>query len=213
MKWVTREHVHFDRVASPWLIKRFIDKDAEFFFVPWGKEDQRPAGAIPFAIPGVELGYHDTAGTTFHKIMVKYNKFDDPGLAAIDQIITNGVENTMHKVDYPSDRLGELTPGVQALVEGVLLLSKTDQEQLDKTFPVYDALYAMVQMENLLKTRGEEQPKGVGQAMWRTVFSMALAMFLRPRGKIFSTVAIQELNTEFESDLTRLRSGHVTADH
>ena len=59
MKWVTRDYVHLDRVACPWLIKRFIDKEAEFVFVPWGEESKRPADAIPFALPGAELGPHD----------------------------------------------------------------------------------------------------------------------------------------------------------
>lgn len=56
MKWVTRDYVHLDRVASPWLITRFVDPQAEFVFVPWGAEDQRAADAIPLALPGAELG-------------------------------------------------------------------------------------------------------------------------------------------------------------
>src|ERR1700691_2338669 len=64
MKWVTRDFVHLDRVASPWLIKRFIDRDAVFVFVPWGAEERRPADAIPFALPGAEIGPHDQEGTT-----------------------------------------------------------------------------------------------------------------------------------------------------
>ncbi|MDB5686587.1 MAG: chromate resistance protein, partial [Rhizorhabdus sp.] len=59
MKWVSRDFVHFDRVVTPWLILRFVDPEAEFILVPWGKEDERPADAIPYAIPGVELGSHD----------------------------------------------------------------------------------------------------------------------------------------------------------
>jgi hypothetical protein len=79
MKWVTRDFVHLDRVASPWLIKRFIDRDAVFVFVPWGKEDRRPADAIPFALPGAEIGPHDHEGTTFAKLLKKY-RLDDPAL-------------------------------------------------------------------------------------------------------------------------------------
>ena len=55
MKWVTRNHPHIDRVASPWLIKRFVDTEAEFVFVGWGKDEALPADATPFAIPGAEL--------------------------------------------------------------------------------------------------------------------------------------------------------------
>ena len=63
MKWVTRDFVHLDRVASPWLIKRFVDRDAEFVFVPWLEEDARPPDAVPLALPGGELSAHDAAGT------------------------------------------------------------------------------------------------------------------------------------------------------
>jgi hypothetical protein len=56
MKWATRDHVHMDRVASPWLIKRFIDPEAEFVFLPFGKEHPIPDDVIPFAIPGVKIG-------------------------------------------------------------------------------------------------------------------------------------------------------------
>jgi len=61
MKWVTRSHVHVDRVACPWLISRFVDSDAEFLFVPKGqvKRVVEETGAIPFDAPGVELGHHD----------------------------------------------------------------------------------------------------------------------------------------------------------
>jgi hypothetical protein len=86
MKWVTRDFVHLDRVACPWLIRRFIDTDAEFVFVPWGEESRRPADAIAFAIPGAELGPHDAQGTTFEKLLAKY-KLDDPSLAEIQRVI------------------------------------------------------------------------------------------------------------------------------
>jgi len=61
MKWVTRSHVHVDRIACPWLISRFVDSDAEFLFVPKSQVKQvvEETGAIPFDAPGVELGHHD----------------------------------------------------------------------------------------------------------------------------------------------------------
>jgi hypothetical protein len=79
MKWVTRDFVHLDRVASPWLIKRFIDRDAVFVFVPWAGEDAAPAVAVPFALPGAEIGPHDAEGSTFAKLLAKY-QLDDPAL-------------------------------------------------------------------------------------------------------------------------------------
>ena len=69
MKWVTRDFVHLYRVASPWLIQRFVDPEAQFVFVPLGQEDTRPSDAIPFGLPGVELSSHDEHGTTFEKII------------------------------------------------------------------------------------------------------------------------------------------------
>src|SRR5271167_745025 len=86
MKWVTRDHVHMDRVASPWLIRRYLDPDAEFVFVPFGKDCVLPDDAIPFGIPGVELGAHDSAGSTFRKILSRHG-FQSPSLAMLADII------------------------------------------------------------------------------------------------------------------------------
>ena len=73
MKWVTRSHVHVDRVACPWLIRRFIDNEAEFLFVPVSQieETVKTTGAIPFDAPGVELGHHKNR-CSFESIIVKY---------------------------------------------------------------------------------------------------------------------------------------------
>ena len=89
MKWVTTEHVHLDRVACPWLIVRFIDPEAEFLFVARDKQDQLPDGAIPVAISGTELGPHDADGTTFDKILKKYN-LNDPALVSTAAGICTG---------------------------------------------------------------------------------------------------------------------------
>lgn len=210
MLWATREHVHFDRVISPWVIKRFVDEDAKFLFVPWGKEDERPAEAIPLALPGHELGPNDGDGTTFHKVLLKYGLLGDEALAAMDQIVTNGIENTRYGAEYPRDRLGELAAGVQALSEGVLLLSRSDSEQLERSFPLFDALYATLQMELLMRARGEERPQGgLSAGMWRTVFSMALGIFLRRKGRTFSSARATDLDEAFEAQLARLRAGRV----
>jgi hypothetical protein len=73
MKWITRSHVHVDRVACPWLVTRFIDSEAEFLFVPKNQLDKvaREAGAIPFDGPGVELGHHD-GRCSFESMILKY---------------------------------------------------------------------------------------------------------------------------------------------
>ena len=142
MKWVTREHVHLDRVACPWLIKRFIDKEAEFVFVPWGKEDQRPQDAIPFALPGVELGPHDEHGTTFEKILRKY-KLQEPALAMMGQIVASGVHYALHKGPKDEAEMSHLEGvGLNSLSEGLMLITQGDHDNIDKSMPVYDAFYA-----------------------------------------------------------------------
>ena len=81
MKWITRSHVHVDRVACPWLITRFIDNEAEFLFVPKSQLDQiaKETGAIPFDSPGVELGHHE-GRCSFESIILKYD-LKDAGLS------------------------------------------------------------------------------------------------------------------------------------
>ena len=81
MKWITRERVKVDRVACPWLIKRFVDKVAEFHFVPADQveNEARRMGAIPFDAPGVELGHHGKE-CSFEAILKKYQLAEEPAL-------------------------------------------------------------------------------------------------------------------------------------
>ncbi|HZY45308.1 MAG TPA: chromate resistance protein ChrB domain-containing protein, partial [Anaerolineae bacterium] len=87
MKWVTRSHVHVDRVACPWLITRFIDNEAEFVFVPKNRVAQtvQTLGAIPFDIPGVELG-HQSGRCSFESIIRQYD-LQEPGLLRLAKIV------------------------------------------------------------------------------------------------------------------------------
>jgi len=160
MKWVTRDRVHLDRVACPWLIQRFVDKSAEFVFVPWGKEDQRPADAVPYALPGVELGPHDDAGSTFDKIMRKY-EVKDPALNILADIINSGIHQALHhghKDEFEVPRVEGI--GLGALSEGIMLITRDDHDNLEKSFVMYDALYAycrslvMIQEDPSLKSMG-----------------------------------------------------------
>src|SRR5258705_10724854 len=89
MKWVTRENVHVDRVACPWLIRKFVDPKAEFLFVP---ADQvmtvaEREGATPFDVKGGELGHHGKEGS-FDAIVKKYGLRADPALAVLARIVT-----------------------------------------------------------------------------------------------------------------------------
>ena len=137
MKWVTREHVHVDRVACPWLIKNFVDPDAEFIFVP-GEEVMNVAerdGATPFDARGqAELDHHE-GRCSFESIVKKYN-LTDPAL--------QGVARIVHSADVAADRgTAPEAAGLEAIARGFGLLPHADDHEiLKKQFPVYDALYA-----------------------------------------------------------------------
>jgi hypothetical protein len=144
MKWVITSHVHYDRVASPWLIKRFVDKEAQFFFVDRDKLDQRPKDAIPVSIPGAKLGPHDEQGPTFLKIVKEY-KLQDPALDQMAVIVAKGVEYVIHKFrPEKDDRFGQIAVGYLAFSDGMQLMTPGDQARLDASFIVWDALYALL---------------------------------------------------------------------
>src|SRR6266536_6431619 len=88
MKWITREHVKVDRVACPWLIKKFVDREAEFLFVPSDKvlEIAKREGAIPYDVKGVELGHHGQE-CSFEAIVKKYNLTNNAALVLLGKIV------------------------------------------------------------------------------------------------------------------------------
>lgn len=134
MKWVTRERPKVDRVACPWLIRRFVDPEAEFLYVPVDQvmSVAQRDGAIPFDVPDVELGHHG-AECTFDAILRKY-ALDDPALAQLALIVRGA--DTDAKDLTPESR------GLDAIAEGFRLAFADDHEQLEHEMPVYDALYA-----------------------------------------------------------------------
>jgi hypothetical protein len=140
MKWITRSHVHVDRVACPWLISRFIDSDAEFLFVPKVEIDRvaRETGAIPFDAPGVELGHKD-GRCSFESIILKYD-LKDPGLLRMARII--------HAADVSEDIDSDpIARGIEAVAKGFSLRFPDDLENLSHQFDVYDALYAWCRLD------------------------------------------------------------------
>jgi len=140
MKWVTRSHVHVDRVACPWLITRFIDNEAEFLFIPASQIDQvvKETGAIPFDAPGVELGHHE-GRCSFESIILKYG-LKEPGLLRLAKII--------HGADVAEDLDKEpLARGLEAIASGFSLRFPEDEENLAHQFDVYDALYAWCRLD------------------------------------------------------------------
>jgi len=144
MQWVTRTHVHVDRVASPWLITRFVDSDADFLFVPKSRVDQvaEETGAIPFDAPGVELGHHG-GKCTFETIIEHYG-LTDKALLRMAKIV--------HSADVRADRDADpVATGLEAIAVGYSLRFPDDFENLERQFDVYDALYAWC----LLQVAGE----------------------------------------------------------
>lgn len=141
MKWVTRERVKVDRVACPWLIKKFIDAEAEFLFVA---ADQVMAvaendAAMPYDVPGVELGHHD-GKCSFEAIVSKYG-IEDAAIHLLARIV--------HGADVAEDLYGRPeAPGLRALAEGFQQMGlRDDHEVLALEFPVYDALYVYCQQQ------------------------------------------------------------------
>ena len=139
MKWVTREHPHTDRVACPWLIRTFIDPDAEIVYVPHDQVLQYAAreGATSFDAPGARYTHRDGL-CSFEVLIEDYRLGRDPALALMARVV--------HGADVSEDR--DATPqsrGLLAIADGFALLGLDDQRQLELELPVYDALYAWAQ--------------------------------------------------------------------
>ena len=140
MKWVTRSHVHVDRVACPWLITRFVDSEAEFLFVPRSQIEQvaEDTGAIPFDAPGVELGHRD--GKCSFETIIEHYGLVDKGLLRLARI----VHSADVEVDVDRDPIAR---GLEAIAVGYSLRFPNDQDNLQRQFDVYDALYAWCRLQ------------------------------------------------------------------
>jgi hypothetical protein len=138
MKWVTWEHVGVDRMACAWLIKRFIDPDAEFHFIPAG-QNPVPAGYEPFDLPGVRLTHHQ-GHCTFHTILREY-QLKDPVLKRIAQIVDEA--DVVHEVTVEP-----AAPGLDLICQGIRRISPDDQTALERGSLIYDALYAELRAES-----------------------------------------------------------------
>lgn len=139
MKWVTRARPRVDRVACPWLIKKFVDADAEFLYAP-GDQVMAVAereGATPYDVPNVELA-HVGPECSFDAIIKKY-KLADPALQKLALIVRGA--DTAAKDLTPESR------GLEAIAAGFQLAYQDDHKQLAAELPVYDALYAYCQQQ------------------------------------------------------------------
>jgi len=142
MKWITRSHVHVDRVACPWLIKRFVDSDAEFHFVPASQVlvmAQR-LGATPFDARGEAqpLDHHD--GMCSFEAIVRHYGLNFAGLELMAQVV-HGADVAQEEEKHP------VSDGLEALAVGYSMLFPDDLENLDMQFVLYDALYAWCRLQ------------------------------------------------------------------
>ena len=151
MKWVTREFVHVDRTACPWLIKKFIDPQAQFIFAPTEKiaEIAKTQGATPFDAPGVKLG-HRNGKCSFETIIEEY-KLEDPVLHELAKII--------HSADTRDTELAPEGIGLSAIMTGARYNMKDDFEAVEKATYVYDALYTYCKIKLLRKKYKDELAK------------------------------------------------------
>ena len=143
MKWVTREKAKVDRIACPWLIKKFVDKNAEFLFVPPDKIPQvaKEQGAIPYDCANVELTHYKEDGkeyVSFDAIIKKY-KLKDPALLELAKI----VRGADAKIPNPPAE----SAGLEAVAHGFRNLAKDDFDNMKLQFPTYDALYKFCQLK------------------------------------------------------------------
>jgi hypothetical protein len=140
MKWVTRERPKTDRIACPWLIKNFVDADAEFIYVPADQvlEVAELEGAHSYDAPGATYTHRD--GLCSFEVLVEEYEIADSAVARLARIV--------HGADISGDR--DATPesrGLLAVAEGFHLLELGDHRQLELSLPVYDALYAWCKHE------------------------------------------------------------------
>ncbi|OIO01613.1 MAG: chromate resistance protein [Elusimicrobia bacterium CG_4_10_14_0_2_um_filter_56_8] len=139
MKWITRSHVHVDRVACPWLIERFVDSEADIIFAADSlvEKTAREENAIPFDIEDAELGHHGD-DCTFRAIINKY-ELTDPVLLRMAEIV--------NAADTGDFKAHPYAAGLEALARGFSVMYPDDNENLEWQFPVYDALYAALKCE------------------------------------------------------------------
>lgn len=140
MKWVTRERPKTDRVACPWLIRKFIDPDAEFLYVPADQvlDAAEREEACSYDAPGARYTHRE--GLCSFEVLVEEYEISDAAVHLLARIV--------HGADVAEDRdATRQSPGLQAVAEGFHYIYSDDHEQLEAELPVYDALYAWCQRQ------------------------------------------------------------------
>ncbi len=143
MKWITRKDIKVDRVACPWLIRRFVDPQAEFLFVEEKDliEQAKQRGAIPFDAPKIDAIKLNHRGPrcTFEAIVEDY-KVDDPAVSRLALIVRAADIKGQESVAAEG-------VGLRSIAQGFAAMGLSDEDRLARQFPVYDALYAYVQRQ------------------------------------------------------------------
>ncbi|MHA1210907.1 MAG: chromate resistance protein ChrB domain-containing protein [Candidatus Heimdallarchaeota archaeon] len=159
MLWVTRNYVHVDRVACPWLIKNFIDLHAQFIFLPRDEivEFVKKTGAIPFdaGVPDSELDHYEEDGIkycTFDAIIKVYKLGEDVALQRLQKIVR--ASDTGHNIEEEP-----LALGLEAIASGAPLLVESDHDALELEFPFYDVLYTYLQREIIVEQNSDDIKK------------------------------------------------------
>jgi AraC-like DNA-binding protein len=134
MKWITRERPKIDRIACPWLIKRFVDKEAEFIYVPFAQVEKKAKdlNAIPFDIPGVEYTHYNEECT--FDFIVRKHKIKDPAIKTVS-VIVRGADTDRHDIASQS-------AGLWAISAGLAHNIQDDYQLLEKGMMIYDSLYS-----------------------------------------------------------------------
>ncbi len=151
MKWVTRQYVHVDRTACPWLIKRFVDPNAEFVFVPVEKIEEvvKKEKATPYDAPNIELTHHGEK-CSFDAIVEKY-KISDPAVLELAKIV--------RAADTGKMEIAPEAAGLEAIMTGIGIVARDDHEAIEKARPVYEALYVNTKLKLIRNEYKDELEK------------------------------------------------------
>lgn len=146
MKWTTRAQLHLDRTASAWLIRRFVDPDAEFSFIGWDVEPD-PSDTYAFGMAGIALSSHDESGPGFTKILHAHDLEGDTALTRLASAVGAGVR---HALDLPRTETDEaayqLGVALDTIGVGLSILHADDLAHLDAATPLYDALHTSLRL-------------------------------------------------------------------
>lgn len=164
MKWVTRDHVHVDRIACPWLIRRFIDPKAVFKFVTWPGHTLTSTDGRPFDFPNMEIPFTHHDGKCTFEVLVDHYKLQDPVLHDMALII--------HSADVVKDIDESLDArGTELILSGLAYVSDDDQQAIARGFVVCDSLYAGLLLRRLrqeLRSKTEQMSR---QQTFRLLFA------------------------------------------